>query len=83
MSYQPSEDEIKHRRNVYLERSDIYVLPDRWETYTAEQKSEWSTFRQALRDIPSQAGYPTVIDWPQSPVNLNVEVPEGWPPEWV
>lgn len=83
MSYQPSEDEIKHRRNVYLERSDIYVLPDRWEAYTAQQKSQWTSFRQALRDIPSQVGYPTVIDWPQSPVNLNVEVPEGWPPEWV
>lgn len=83
MSYQPSDAEIRHRRNIYLQRSDIYVFPDRWEAYTQEEKTQWSNFRQALRDIPLQEGYPVTINWPQSPVNLNVEVPDGWPPEWV
>ena len=29
--------------------------------------SEWATYRQALRDIPQQAGFPTSIDWPVKP----------------
>lgn len=82
MTYQPSEEEIKHRRNVYLEKSDIYVLPDRWDTYTNEERSAWSTYRQALRDIPQQSEYPSIISWPQPPITINVEIPEGWPPEW-
>lgn len=29
--------------------------------------SEWAAYRQALRDIPQQAGFPTSIDWPVKP----------------
>jgi hypothetical protein len=29
--------------------------------------AEWATYRQALRDIPQQAGFPTSIDWPVKP----------------
>ena len=29
--------------------------------------AEWQTYRQALRDIPSQTGYPTDIVWPTPP----------------
>jgi hypothetical protein len=29
--------------------------------------SEWATYRQALRDIPQQAGFPTSINWPVKP----------------
>ena len=27
----------------------------------------WATYRQALRDIPEQAGFPFIIDWPAPP----------------
>lgn len=30
--------------------------------------SAWTTYRQALRDITSQEGFPTNINWPQKPV---------------
>ena len=29
--------------------------------------TEWLDYRQALRDIPDQTGFPEEIDWPQEP----------------
>lgn len=28
---------------------------------------EWAAYRQALRDVPQQPGFPTNIDWPTKP----------------
>lgn len=28
---------------------------------------EWATYRQALRDLPQQIGFPVTIDWPEKP----------------
>lgn len=30
-------------------------------------KAAWATYRQALRDIPQQAGFPVTINWPVKP----------------
>lgn len=30
-------------------------------------KSAWAIYRQLLRDIPSQAGFPNTITWPSKP----------------
>jgi hypothetical protein len=58
---------LRKTRDKLLAESDIYVLPDRWNSYTEEKKTEWSNYRQALRDLPE-----TVIDvfnpiWPVKP----------------
>ena len=29
----------------------------------------WKAYRQALRDVPQQAGFPTDIDWPELPAD--------------
>lgn len=29
--------------------------------------AEWAAYRQALRDLPQQAGFPTTINWPVKP----------------
>lgn len=34
---------------------------------TNVQKAAWATYRQALRDISAQAGFPWTIDWPVAP----------------
>ena len=54
--------EIKARieRDVLLSYSDVYALADRI-------TDEWRTYRQALRDVPSQAGFPDNITWPTKP----------------
>lgn len=61
----PTEEQIRQQRNVLLLRSDWTQLPDA--QLTPEKKAEWATYRQALRDVTTQAGYPTTIDWPVAP----------------
>jgi hypothetical protein len=29
--------------------------------------SAWATYRQALRDVPSQTGFPWSVQWPTQP----------------
>ena len=36
-------------------------------TVTRGQRADWMAFRQALRNIPLQAGFPTNIVWPTEP----------------
>lgn len=33
----------------------------------ASLADQWRTYRQALRDVPQQAGFPLTIDWPVAP----------------
>ena len=44
--------EVRQTRDVLLDISDIYVVSDRWDTYTDAKKEEWRTYRQTLRDLP-------------------------------
>jgi hypothetical protein len=58
---------VRAERDKRLIASDVYVLPDRWAIMTAEQQQAWSIYRQALRDIPLQPGFPWQIQWPIKP----------------
>lgn len=29
--------------------------------------ASWATYRQALRDVPTQVGFPQQVEWPQAP----------------
>lgn len=57
-----TEDVAIRARNIRLLETDWTQLPD--VPLTAEQKSAWATYRQALRDVPSQPGFPANINWP-------------------
>jgi hypothetical protein len=57
----------RSERDLLLTESDKLVVPDRWETYTEEQKQIVRDYRQALRDIPQQSGFPETIVWPEKP----------------
>jgi hypothetical protein len=52
---------VRQARNEFLAETDVWALSDR--TMTAEQ----TAYRQALRDITDQAGFPTDITWPTKP----------------
>ena len=54
-------DEARAERNTLLQATDVWALSDR--TMSAEQ----TAYRQALRDITAQAGFPTDITWPTKP----------------
>jgi hypothetical protein len=34
---------------------------------SVEQKSAWSAYRQALRDVTGQPGFPANVQWPVAP----------------
>jgi hypothetical protein len=51
---------VRAHRDLLLELSDSHVWPD-------HVPDAWRTYRQALRDIPAQAGFPTTINWPVKP----------------
>lgn len=52
-------------RNRLLSDCDWTVLSDA--PLTAAQKGEWVEYRQSLRNVPEQAGFPVAIEWPIQP----------------
>lgn len=57
------QEKVKSRRNLLLQSSDWTQLPD----VPLETKQAWATYRQALRDITTQEGYPFNVIWPTKP----------------
>jgi hypothetical protein len=53
------------QRNELLAASDWTQIPNN--PLTAEQQQAWAVYRQELRDITIQAGYPFNIIWPTQP----------------
>lgn len=51
---------VRKQRDSLLQQSDVYALADRI-------TDAWTAYRQALRDIPSQAGFPASVTWPTKP----------------
>lgn len=56
---------VRNRRNDLLSRSDWTQMPD--VQINPDLRQQWATYRQALRDIPSQPGFPHTVVWPQAP----------------
>ena len=61
-------------RNIALSSSDWTQLPDVQDTLSEEEKIRWKTFRQELRDITKQEGFPENFDWPKRPYILGVTI---------
>jgi len=57
--------EARAKRDRLLADSD-WVTIRATDTGTAVP-TEWQTYRQALRDITEQTGFPENIDWPEKP----------------
>lgn len=56
---------VRAQRDAKLAESDWRVIKAL--ESNAPQDFEWAAYRQALRDITSQAGFPWTIDWPTQP----------------
>ena len=52
---------VRSRRDKLLAEKDWMGLSD------VTMSSDWATYRQALRDVPSQSGFPHDITWPEKP----------------
>ena len=53
---------VRQTRNDRLKECDWTQLAD-----STADKTAWGAYRQALRDVPSQPGFPWTIDWPVAP----------------
>ena len=56
---------LRTERNARLAASDWTQLADA--RLSAEKKSAWADYRQALRDLPDEVTDPTQVDWPLDP----------------
>jgi len=63
--YPLTADEARSLRNNLLVETDWIVI----KSYERGQNipAEWELYRQALRDITSQAGFPYSVEWPTKP----------------
>lgn len=65
----PSLDDLaasgRQKRNVLLAGSDWTQVGDA--PLATEARAAWATYRQALRDVPEQSGFPADIAWPNAP----------------
>jgi len=53
--------EARATRDRLIAETDWMALSD------VQMSDAWSAYRQALRDIPQQAGFPTDVTWPTKP----------------
>ena len=54
-------ENIRNRRDILIKESDWRAVSDR------ELEPEWKEYRQALRDITKQEGFPHDVKWPTDP----------------
>lgn len=53
---------VRAERNQKLSQSDWTQVAD-----SPVDKEVWATYRQALRDVPVQEGFPWDVTWPETP----------------
>lgn len=56
---------IRSNRNIKLSNSDWTQLADA--SLSSSDKTDWTNYRQALRDIPASSGFPHDVNWPSEP----------------
>ena len=47
-------EDLRLLRNHYLTETDSWLLPDRYALLTTEQQNHITSWRQSLRDLPTQ-----------------------------
>ena len=54
-------EQVREERDALLAACDWRASSD------VTLSTAWRTYRQALRDVPAQAGFPTDVTWPVEP----------------
>jgi hypothetical protein len=54
--------EVRAERNAKLAATDWTQVAD-----STADKTAWATYRQTLRDIPTQSSFPQAVTWPDVP----------------
>ncbi len=61
----PTAGEVRAERNARISATDWTQLSDA--PLTADRKAAFAAYRQALRDLPTQNGFPGAVEWPVEP----------------
>ena len=61
-----AEQSVNSERVQLLYATDWTQLPN--SPLTSEQQQQYAVYRQQLRDIPNQSGYPLNVIWPTKPI---------------
>jgi len=56
---------VRNSRTDKLKDSDWTQIAD-----STADKAAWAAYRTALRNVPTQAGFPWTIEWPEAPLGL-------------
>lgn len=57
--------QVRAQRDAMIARTDFMMMPDY--PISEEDKALVEAYRQALRDIPEQEGFPSEVQWPVAP----------------
>lgn len=57
--------EAREKRNALIAETDFMLMPDY--PLSEAKRQALMAYRQTLRDVPAQAGFPRQIDWPVKP----------------
>ena len=52
---------VRSQRDQKLKETDWMGMSD------VTMSADWATYRQALRDVPTQEGFPHTVTWPEEP----------------
>jgi len=63
--YNDAKNGVALQRNTLLYESDWTQIPNN--PLSIEEQEAWAVYRQQLRDITSQSGYPLNVVWPTKP----------------
>ena len=60
-------EQVRQERNVLRQETDWTQVSDL--PFSDSKKTEWRTYRQALRDLPTHSNWPELLDsdWPTPP----------------
>ena len=59
--------EVRAKRNRLLVEADILTQLDRWDGYSDAKKKKITAYKQSLRDLTKQKGFPTDVTFPEMP----------------
>jgi hypothetical protein len=64
----PTDQMVREERDELLVEVDAVAGNAlRWAELDSTEQAAWSTYRQALLDVPQQAGFPNTVTWPTKP----------------
>ena len=64
--------QVRAKRDALLAETDFLMMPDY--PLGEEDATVLKAYRQDLRDVPTQEGFPSEVAWPELPATLSTKV---------